>query len=346
MKRLLIIITVIGLISFVSCKKDETKTTINSTFGTPVLTIPGGSNIVFQKASKDSLITYTWTAAQFGAQVVVSYNVQMDLKGNNFKNAVSLGVVINALSLTIKVNDVNSKLLPLELDPKKPDPLPVEFRVQATINPNVDPANSVTSSQSITPYYVPIIYPLLFVPGNYQGWNAGDSNTAIASLTSNSKYEGYIWFGGNSTQFKYDKGGTWDVNWGDNGADGTLDPGGANIVAGPAGYYKLNVDLIALTHTFLRTAWSVIGDATPGGWNTDTDMAYDSIAKVWTVTLDLTAANIKFRANHAWDLNYGDTKGNGSLDAGGSNIPVTVAGNYTITMNLSQPVYKYRLVKN
>jgi hypothetical protein len=153
-----------------------------------------------------------------------------------------------------------------------------------------------------------------------------------------------MWFPAN-TEFKYAKG-SWDTNWGDDGANGTLDPGGANILAPEAGYYKLNADLVGLTHTFLKTEWGVIGNATPGGWDSDTDMTYDEANKIWTVTMDLTAAAIKFRANNSWDLNYGDDGGNGSLEAGGADILVPAAGNYTITLNLSNPVYKYKLQKN
>ena len=139
---------------------------------------------------------------------------------------------------------------------------------------------------------------------------------------------------------------SWDNNWGDTGADGTLNPGGDNIKAAEAGYYKLNVDLVGLTYTAVKTTWGLIGSATPGGWDTDTPMTYDVVNKVWTCTVDLTGDKVKFRANGGWDLNYGDDGANGSLEAGGADIAVPAAGNYTVTLNLSNPVYKYKLQKN
>jgi hypothetical protein len=49
------------------------------------------------------------------------------------------------------------------------------------------------------------------------------------------------------------------------------------------------------------------------------------------VTLDLVVGAIKFRANDAWDLNLGGDIN--ALTSGGANISVTVAGNYTITLD-------------
>ncbi|MCX6282172.1 MAG: SusE domain-containing protein [Bacteroidetes bacterium] len=347
MKKISIMILVLGLLSVLSCKKDETKATLASTPTASVLNLVSGAQIVLKKSDSAVPVTYSWTASQYGQPLVVTYLVEMDMAGNNFKSPVPVVQVNSLLQSSINTYDLNQKILPMEYDPKNPTPINLEFRVTATINSNIAPLYSVVIPQTITPYFVKIVYPILFVPGSYQGWNPGDSTTTIASTKSNGLYEGYIWMGIDNALFKYCQGNSWTTNWGDDGADGTLNPNGANIVSGPRGYYKLNVDLPNLKHTFLRTAWSLVGDATPGGWDTDTDMTYDSIAKTWSATLSLTAASIKFRANHLWDLNYGDDGSNtGKLSAGGGNIAVSAAGNYTVILNLSQPIYKYQLRKN
>jgi starch-binding outer membrane protein SusE/F len=292
-------------------------------------------------------IPFNWQSADYGAQVVISYYLEMDKAGNNFKDAVTLGTINSRDTVMVLTSAMNAALLGMETDPAIPDPLNVEFRVQAVVPVYLkDTTYSSAIAMTVTPYYVKIEYPLLGVPGSYQGWNPADSSTTIASLKSNGKYEGYINFPDANTEFKFTQGPSWDTNWGDDGADGTLNPGGANIVAADAGYYRLKVDLPALTYTKLKTTWAVIGDATPGGWDNDTPMTYDVANKVWTVTLDLTAAGLKFRANGNWDLNYGDTGANGSLEEGGDNIVVPSAGNYTVTLDLAHPIYKYHLVKN
>ena len=345
MKKLTIIILIIGLAGFYSCKKDETKATMKAGVAAVLNLSPG--TITLLKVNQDELIVYNWTAADYGVQVVRSYSLQVDRQGNNFKDAVTIGSANSVNTVSVLTSSLNAALLGMEADPAVPDPLQVEFRVQTVVPVyGKDTTFSNVVAQTITPYYVLVTYPLLGVPGSYQGWNPADSSTVITSLKSNGKYEGYANFPDTGTQFKFTQGPSWDVNWGDDGADGTLNPGGANIVAKEAGYYKLNVDLPGLTYTKLKTTWALIGDATPGGWDNDTPMTYDATNNVWTVTVALTAASIKFRANGNWDLNYGDTGGNGSLDQGGDNIAVPIAGNYIVELNLKGPIYKYKLIKN
>ncbi len=186
-------------------------------------------------------------------------------------------------------------------------------------------------------------YPVIYVPGDYQEptWDPANS-TQLASVNSDGTYEGYIWVEAGK-QFKFTDGPSWDVNYGDDGMDGTLEAGGANIAPAETGYYKLNVNLNDLTYTMVKTEWGVIGDGTAGGWDTDQNMTYDPETKLWSAMLDLTAATIKFRANDGWDINYGDDGPNGILEAGGANIPVPEAGTYVITMKLGTPDYTYTL---
>ena len=352
MKKLSILILAIGLFSLLSCKKDETKAILKSSPGAPALAVPGGSALVLLKTDSAVLLKYTWSAADYGAQVIPSYTLQMDKQGNNFGTPTALGAINTVGEFSVLTYDLNSKLLILLFDPKVMETLPMEFRIMTLVKDkdgvtldSIKPVYSAAVKQSITPFYAPIIYPLLGVPGSYQGWNPADSTTVIASVRSDGNYEGYMNFPDANTQYKFTQGPSWDNNWGDTGANGSLDKGGDNIVAADAGYYKLNVDLVGLTYTALKTTWGVIGSATPGAWDTDTPMTYDAVNKIWTASVTLIAGEIKFRANGGWDLNYGDDGANGSLEAGGANIAVPDPGNYTITLNLSNPVYKYKLVK-
>ncbi|HRR92387.1 MAG TPA: SusF/SusE family outer membrane protein, partial [Bacteroidales bacterium] len=135
------------------------------------------------------------------------------------------------------------------------------------------------------------------------------------------------------------------------GTSGTLQIGswgGNNIkVSGGPGYFRIKANLNEATYEWVKTTWSVIGDATPGGWSSDTPMTYSTSEKVWTVTLNLTGGKaFKFRANNDWAINLGDTGGDKKLEYGGDNIPVAADGNYTITLDLSKTIYKYKIVKN
>ena len=186
-------------------------------------------------------------------------------------------------------------------------------------------------------------YPVLYVPGGYQGWDPTKTSTVLASANVDGKYEGYLNFLEDNTEFKFTDGPSWDVNYGDTGADGVLDAGGDNIKAATAGFYKIDVDLNTLTYTLLKTTWGLIGSATPDGWNSDQNMTYDPTSNAWSIQLDLTPGEVKFRANDDWGLNYGDNGADALLERDGANIQIANAGNYKITLFLDKPDHTYSI---
>ncbi len=88
----------------------------------------------------------------------------------------------------------------------------------------------------------------------------------------------------------------------------------------------------------------IIGTATPGGWSEDTDMTQDAEnPDLWTLDITLVDGEAKFRANNAWDINWGDTGfpiGEGLQN--GPNITV-VGGEYRITFNAATGAYFFDL---
>ncbi len=311
----------------------------------PVITAPAdGSALELKENQAANPFVITWTPADFNFRAAATYTVEIDRAGNNFKDAVVLGTS-NSTSLASTVEKLNTALFTaLELPGEEASD--VEMRLAVTINPNVDVVYSDPIRLRVTPYTIVIVYPQLQVPGSYQGWNPADNTTIIFSAKSNNRYEGYIYFKDDNTEYKYTVGPSWAENYGDDGADGTLDRNGANIVAGPAGVYRLRADLNNFTHDFLRTEWGLIGSATPDGWNSDQNMTYDPMANKWTITLDLVEGEIKFRANDSWDINFGDDGLNKTLEYNGANIPISAAGNYTIDLFLNKAVYTYSIKKN
>ncbi|MEL6842232.1 MAG: SusF/SusE family outer membrane protein [Bacteroidota bacterium] len=186
---------------------------------------------------------------------------------------------------------------------------------------------------------------ILNVPGSYQGWDPASETTVIYSREANDSYEGFLAFPDAGTAYKFAKG-SWADNWGDTGADGTLDPGGDDIVANEPGMYMFTADLAALTYTAEKTDWGLIGSATPDAWDADQDMTLDQATGTWAITLDLIEGEIKFRSNDDWGLNFGDTGANGSLERDGDNIVIGEAGNYTIELMLNVADYTYTVTKN
>ncbi len=185
-------------------------------------------------------------------------------------------------------------------------------------------------------------YPALQVPGSYQGWDVANTETVVASPNSDGNYEGYFWFDA-GTEFKFTDGPAWDVNYGDTGADGTLEAEGDNIVIAEAGYYKINVDLNTLTYAMQQTDWGIIGSATAGGWDSDQNMTYDTVEGAWTITAALVAGELKFRANDDWAINLGDEGADGILTQEGANISIPNDGTYLVKLYIDKPDYTYSI---
>ena len=152
---------------------------------------------------------------------------------------------------------------------------------------------------------------------------------AVATL-----YDGY---------FKIREDNAWGVNYGDNGADGTLELGGDNIAI-TAGHYIIDFDSVNLTVTVTPagTVWGVVGDATLNGWGAAEDVKLmpdpcnDGVYIVKDVVLK--DGYIKFRQDDAWGVNLGDNGADGTTDAGGDNIAVS-AGTYDMTLDTVNGTY-------
>lgn len=292
----------------------------------------------------DDFATISWTSADFGFAAGVNYTVEMGIAGNGFTEVEELGTSTK-LDLSVNNSKINNFMVAQGLPGGEFTDM--EIRVRASASDDLDELISAAITVSISPVAAEIDYPKLQVPGSYQGWAPENEVTVIYSANSDGIFDGYLYVGEDGAAHKFTDGPSWDVNWGDDGADGTLELGGADIVLGTAGVYRFSADLNTLTHSSLRTEWGIIGDATPGGWDTDTDMNYDEVTGLWTIDIDLIGgANIKFRVNDGWDLDLGDNDTDGKMEYGGADIPVTESGNYTVTLDLTNAIYTYILAKN
>ncbi|MCA1756336.1 MAG: SusE domain-containing protein [Bacteroidales bacterium] len=351
MKKLNLIAIITAAMVLVSSCEDEVRDPIVTLNAAPEILAPtGGSFVLTEETEDDLLTTVEWSDADFGYMAAITYTLELDEAGNDFSEPIALATSQESLA-PLYVGEINNLLLsagyPFAVEGN------FEMRVAAAVHKDVDTLFSQPVAMSITPFEKIIIYPKLWVPGDYMDpqWSPGDSPN-LYSIKSNNKYEGYIWNPNATANFKFTSAPDWNsTNYGYGSGDevsGVLsdDSGAGNLYLTSAGYYKMNADLTAMTYSFLKTEWGVIGDATPGEWTTDTNMTYDPATKVWSVTLDLVAGMIKFRANDGWDLNYGSNNANGIADPGGSDISVASAGNYTVVLDLNGPLYRYSITRN
>ena len=140
------------------------------------------------------------------------------------------------------------------------------------------------------------------------------------------------------------------VNYGDDENDGVAEQYGSNIVLpedAAEGLYSVtfNDRTLAYEVTFLRgsapESVGIIGAATPGGWDEDTDMTAEGDG-VYSIVIELTEGPVKFRANNAWDLNWGGSDfPSGTAVVGGDDIMVTAAGSYRVTLDITNLTYSF-----
>lgn len=352
MKKLILsIITIAGLLVLTSCE-DSVGPTINTDEDSPTLTSHSGgeSYVLSEEDADEDLFTLSWEAPSFGFSAAITYIIEMDPDESDFEEPVTL-VETNQTSVTMTVSEVNSRLISAGIASGVESE--VNMRIRAHVNANVEDRISESFILAFTPYEVIIEFPEIYVPGGYQGasgytndWSPADA-PALTSPNENDQYEGYVYFANGASEYKFTAERNWDDgDWG--GTTESLSPGGGNLVMDQAGYYKVNVNLNSLTASVLRTEWAVIG-AAAAGWDDGDDVAmeYSVDDKVWRVTTDLSAGEMKFRANGTWDLNYGSDNNDGTLQEGsGTNIVVDEAGNYTVTLNLSAYPYRYSLEMN
>jgi hypothetical protein len=307
--------------------------------------LTGTSTVLTPLLGTNPALTLTWSAADFTTPTQVTYTVQIAVTGTSFATVTAAGTT-TATNLTWSVADLNGAVLSAGLIPFAQGS--IDVRVKANVGSVVQYSNVI--NVLITPYTTAL--PTIAVPGNHQNWSPGTAPKLASAGYGLTNYEGYVYLDGSYKFVAPDNAG--NFNWGNDdwGDDGTFTnklklTGESDCTATP-GYYRLKANTALLTYSQEKTTWAIIGNGTPGGWSTGTPMVYNPTTKKWTVTVTLSAQSapndgMKFRANNAWDLNYGDTGADGSLDEGGTNIS-TPAGSKTITLDLSNPrVYTYTI---
>ena len=204
------------------------------------------------------------------------------------------------------------------------------------------PEVSFTTLVALRTWYVPGDYVAASYPGStYTDWSPATSPQVKSVESDPDNLEGYVYMSKAANEWKFATQPNWDgTNYGDGGS-GKLDASGGNMKA-DAGYYKINANADKLTYTAVATNWGVIGSGTPKAWDDETALTYNPTTATWQGVIHLTAAEIKFRANHDWNYNYGSTTKDAKLNAGGDNIAISVESDYAISLDLSHPLaYTY-----
>ncbi|MFW0716366.1 SusE domain-containing protein [Pedobacter sp. N23S346] len=316
----------LGLIalSLWSCKKEETQTVSNITPAGTLAASATNISLVQSNGTQTAVTLNYPLSAATGYVVPVSSTLQFDLKGKNFSSPREINVTAGTYAPTVTA--LNNMILALGGVVGTPAQVEVRLKSGAAAN---DMSYSNVVTLSATPY---LASAWIYAPGAYQGWTPATADSLI-SLSSNGIYTGMIAFTPGKLAFKITPAKKWDLSYGDAGA-GTISTSGGDINSPDAVVKQVTVDLNKSTYSITTPKeWSLIGDATPGGWAIDTDMKVinDGKSMVYTLETTLVKGEFKFRFGHDWAIDLG---GGTTLALGGGNIKVETPGTYSITLTL------------
>ena len=312
----------------VACDSQDL-TVLDATASTTVSLSASDVVLDLNNAGQD-VLTVNWTEPNYGFSAGPNYQIILTV-ANSDPKIINVG---NTISKAFESVELNKILLGLGLNAGEATDVTVQVKaILSATNEITSNATTLTATTYADKLDLSTIWGVVgsATTNSWDGpdmpfFTTSDPNVIVAYVTL---ADGEIKFRTNNA---------WDLNYGDNGVDGTLDQDGANIAV-TAGTYKIELNTSLLTYTMEAYAWGLVGDATTNSWDgPDMPMSYDSYSDTWKAVVTLGDGEMKFRFNNDWTLNYGDDGADGTLETGGANIAVT-AGNYLVTLDLNNLVY-------
>lgn len=367
-KTLYIFVALLSVLSFNACSEDDDFTFVakpdpdgiafeNIFLSSYELSAANGENLAER---------FVWNAVSFDAPTPVKY----ELQGSTTETFEAFNVLANDLNQTNYGVTVKSMLdlaneAGLDNDPETdaPNSGSLYYRVRAYVGD----AGSQTAELLSEATAIPVVLteasedgglelkPLFYLVGDVTaaGWTPDNANTPLFRDGENDQvfnFTGRFAGSADTEGFKLlEVFGKWQPQW---GLDGTAlsnntilggDPSAFPVTAD--GYYSFTINKEELTYTMepfdvsaapSYASIGILGDATAGGWDTDTDLtptAFDP--HIWVIEdVELAEGELKFRADDLWENSWGDAtplSGQGANNED-PNIPVT-AGTYDIWFN-------------
>ena len=324
----------------------------------PVLEDLAFEEIVITSKNMDEKVSFAWSKADFGAQVVVNYSLAARNAGNEvlisstgeLKMEVTYEAINSAMALAVK--DGGLGLVPeIAAD--------VELYIVAAVGNQRVESNAFTVS--ITPTSAEKVYPMIYMPGSYQGWNPADAATKFQVLyefAGGGVFEGIADFGASNDtarEWKFTKEANWDFDWGvkkdeaqeAEAAELTLinNDGGDrdNIKAFTAKrfyHFTLDTNSGVLKHNYSFDQVGVVGAFTNWADGQDKVMEFNAAKRRFWVDIENFSGEFKFRTDGSWTKNWGA----GAFGEEGDNLNCAEAGNYRVYLYLSNSAeMKYEL---
>lgn len=333
-------------LSFTSCEEDDSLEFVAAPQGEFEFTNTFLSEYILpaENSTDDNIgAIFSFNPADFDVETNVSYELQSSILGD-FTDATVVPTLSNNNNNQIEVTIGTLKTLAEEYGITAPDSGMLNFRIRAYVGDAISTTESFTETQSITVTLLEAqtgggsgVEPSTWgiVGSGYNNWGAF-ADAPFYTTDQADVYVSYVTLVDGEIKFRENN--EWVNDFGDDGADGTLEAGGANIPV-TAGTYKITLDLSTNTYTMEEYSWGIVGSGyNDWGATPDAKFTYDYVTDTFKVGVKLIDGEIKFRKNNDWAENFGDTGVDGTLDAGGDNLVVT-AGFYAITLDFNNGTY-------
>lgn len=334
MKKIYFYTLLLGLLAFTACEDEKS----------PVMELQKAS--AFEPFSQSDFTfndenaaaefpEIKWTAADYGVKAVVNYDVTLTNDAN--AKTVLLGET-GTTSLKFTNGQMNTMMAKVGAYPGQTYNFTITLTSKA-YDMTADPAsNSITFKATLFDPNA-VDWKFAYVAVGYSDWDYTNAYL-LGDPDGDGVYQGYANFDADGVSYAII-----------DGSDLTKVLA-KDQTAAKKGFYGIKVDAEGKVEQTEPLVWGVVGDATSGGWDKDTQMDYDATTRLWTVTTSLLDKEFKFRSNNNWDSdNYGAVSGKeseleGELVAGPNNFKVLKASPYVITMNLTNAgKYSYSMVE-
>lgn len=313
------------------------------------------SNLIVNADNAESEnVIFSWTPADFGLPILISYQVYVTANGNE-----ALVGTSNSTNLSISKGDFNGVVI---------NGLGVEANTEATITAFVtaQPANTTeyeavrseqTSPFTISTYAAALKF--LYLCGEFNSWTQTSAPIFWETGGGSNVYECMVDFTPAATPsvaghsfFKVLTAQNWDVSYGMNEltASWTVqanNDGNLSLPIDASSIHRVSVNLTAMTidDSPIGNTLGLVGDFSGWADGADVPFVYDALNSTWTagpVNLD-GGTGVKVRVDGKWDTNWGTTGKSSSavaggleLEAGADNVSVPATGTYNVVLHANR----------
>ena len=317
-----------GALMFASC--DDDTTPVLELENAATLNAINGDCVITKANYSEQFPEISWEKASYGKGAIVNYEVT--LTNNETQKSVVIGETTNTTKLDLSNEMMNSYLAQTGAFPGKASQYTVSLK-SSTYSTYVNDASN-TISFNATPYDPKtdgVTWKYAYVAENYPNWDFTKAYL-IGDPDNDGYYEGFAQFDNNNTTYAILEG---------------ADP--SHVIAKDKtvekkGFLKIGVKADGSVEQSDPLTWCIIGDATSGGWDKDTEMEYDATTRTWSCIAMLSDKELKFRNENDWNTNFGSDGTENGLVKDGQNIKIAKAHGYIVRLNITNAgKYTYSL---